>query len=415
MNFDKKESKSNHFEEDFHFPAAALRPAALSRGSSNNLFEQDVPRCLPSSGGMSLSGPMSLSDPVYRSLQNDMIQPDYGFGIPSASRKAAPNDLSKLYPADPFASRNIASSPFLQKVAHVHPEIEPPSVPGGYLEPSHHFVSRTSAKVLFNEAETVLELLQEIDFTSTPPEYKIKCCAYRAGEARVPFVVRVFRLDSDMNGKRYAVEFQRRSGDLLYFSEIWAKSIRHFLGKGLVENGKPLPALPVRTLPKLDVEVSEEQLVSALKCLLQMASSSCSDVKSQAVQALAKMSIEDPKVQQVMIDQGCLDTFLDSLKSELEDIHRCAVSGLANLGLNREGVCHTIAQKGGVQSLCLLVSSTNVPQVLRECSRSLRVVATALGQNMVCSEVRRTVASLSCSQDAFVRQQAGQLVQLLRL
>jgi len=265
--------------------------------------------------------------------------------------------------------------------------------------------------------------LGNVDFTVNEPKFKLKCVAYKPGELSLPFVGRVFRLDPDGEGKRYALELQRRSGDVLYFSELWALTKRYFLAKGMVETrsgakGSPMPAaLPLlaRSLPQLDVEVSEEQIQSTVKCLLQMASSECADVKSQAIAALAKMSIADPKTQQLMVSEGCVEALLGALASSLEDVHRCAASALANLGHKRAPVCAAIAKQGGVRSLCDLVSTSETTQVHRECSRALRSIAIAVGVSIVDQALRQTVQTLSGSRDAFVRQQANHLLELLQL
>jgi len=299
-------------------------------------------------------------------------------------------------------------------------DVEPPPVPGGYLEPSSHFFSRASPQLLFRELKGALdgmesELIGTIDVTIVAPKFKLSCVAYKPGELSLPFMARVFRVDPDSDGKRYALELQRRSGDCLHFWEIWSGTKRHFQIKGLVENGKPVPLPLRRPAPKLDVEVTPEQIQSTVKCLLEMASSEYVDVKSQAIQALSKMTVADARTLQLMVSEDCLEMLLKSISSKLEDEHRCAVSALANLGHNCVPVCKSIAAKGGVASLCNLISSTATLHVHRECSRVLRSIAAAVGASVLNQELRHTIQSLSCSQDAYVRQQAGQLVELLHL
>jgi len=87
---------------------------------------------------------------------------------------------------------------------------EPPTAPGGYLEPSYHFISRVKPTVLLQAIVSVMQN-NGIDFQLNSKKYKVKCALYPIGEPKVPFVASVFQMDSDKMGKRYAVEFQRRS------------------------------------------------------------------------------------------------------------------------------------------------------------------------------------------------------------
>lgn len=90
----------------------------------------------------------------------------------------------------------------------VQERVEPPAVPGNYLEPSYHFFSVASPLVLLQNLLSILQASQ-VDCSIKRDKFKIKSVAYRSG-ARVPFSVRVFSV-GDSSGKRYAVEFQRRS------------------------------------------------------------------------------------------------------------------------------------------------------------------------------------------------------------
>jgi len=246
------------------------------------------------------------------------------------------------------------------------------------------------------------------------PKFKVKCVAFPPGEPKLPFVASVFQMEPDERGKRSAVEFQRRSGDVIYFSNIWAISKQLFREKGLlVDKEESISCAKKLPLPKLDVTVTESQTKETLKCLLQMASSSCCDVKSQAIAALAKMSMED-QTQKLMIEEGCLDAFIDSVSSKVEDIHRCAVSALANLAQNHESVCQRIADKGGVHMLCTLTQS-GAHQVVRECSRVLGSIATFLGSTIVDEEFRGVLEVLRCSRDPFTQQAVEKLFQVLHL
>jgi len=163
-------------------------------------------------------------------------------------------------------------------------------------------------------------------------------------------------------------------------------------------------------VPKLDdVTVTDAQIKETLNCLLQMASSSCCDVKSQAIAALSKMSTE-AQVQKLMIEEACLDAFMDAASSKLEDIHRCAVHALANLA-QYDSICRSIVEKGGVHVLCSL-SHSGANQVVRDCSRALSSIAATLGSSVVDDEFRETLMILRRSPDPFAQQAARQLEDL---
>jgi hypothetical protein len=93
--------------------------------------------------------------------------------------------------------------------AAVAPDTRPPEAPGGYLEPSSHFFTSSTPSDVFHCAIGVLQA-QQVDMIVKQSKFKIKCTAYRSG-ARLPFVVRVFRVDD-----KHAVEFQRRSVSFVF-------------------------------------------------------------------------------------------------------------------------------------------------------------------------------------------------------
>jgi len=385
-----------------------LLPAPLTRSIpySSSLSQPDVYRSL--SSGTSLA-----EGHVYRSI----AEPLSTLGIPppsTLSRKTYTVPSTKLSSFAPLPSQSSDYFSLYRKVEDTPEKVpaEPPTVPGGYLEPSYHFISYSHPLMLLQAVIVILKN-NAIDFDVNYPKFKVKCVAFPPGEPKLPFVASVFRMEPDERGKRCAVEFQRRSGDVIYFSNIWAISKQHFREKGLLVKDESISGAKKLPLPKLDVTVTDAQTKETLKCLLQMASSSCCDVKSQAIAALAKMSMED-ETQKLMIEEGCLDAFIDSVSSKVEDVHRCAVSALANLAQNHESVCRHIADKGGVHLLCTLTQS-GAHQVVRECSRVLGSIATFLGGAIVDEEFRQALEVLRCSRDPFTQKAVEQLFQVLHL
>jgi len=360
-----------------------LRPTTLTRS-----FNPDPFRSLSSE-----------DTPVFRSVSS------YDSDLsPSTLWKSAPSTSSKIssYPDPKKSGLEVTKSAYVEKEILV----EPPTVPGGYLEPSYHVVSRVKPSFLLESIVTFAKS-NGIEFRVLPEKYKVKCVSYPLGESKVPFVASIFLMDPDKQGKRYAVEFQRRSGDILHFSDLWANCRRHFVEKELIEKEKEKDIPKKLVSPKLDdVTVTDKQIRETLQCLLQMASSSCCDVKCQAIAALSKMSTEE-QVQKIMLEEACLDAFLAAASSKMEDIHRCAVYALANLAQS-VSICQLIVEKGGVSILCSL-SHSPTNQVVRDCSRALGSIASKLGTSVVNDEFRETLQTLRCSSDPFTQQAAHQL------
>jgi len=396
-----------------------LRPTVLKRESSafSPFSQPDVYRSY-STDSSDLGSDGLHPTPIYRSVTHDETFPS------SITSDIIPRPKLGASKTSPFSTSHpstidggvlsLMHSPALYKDL---PK-EPPPVPGGYLEPSYHFISRSKPSSLLDAIPKALvslmnkkEIMYGIDFDINPQKYKVKCVAYPLGEPKLPFVVSVFLMDPDDKGKRYALEFQRRSGDVIQFSDIWAKSKRYFQENGFhtekcsVRSSKKLP------LP-LEVPIAESQIRDTLKCLLQMASSSCHDVKSQAVAALSKMSTEEQHQALMLEEEGCLETFIAAVTYPVEDVHRCAVSALANLAHNRLHVCEKIAERNGIKLLCAL-SKSCTKEIVRECLRALLCITRSLHCD-VDDNLQRTIESHRDSRDPFT-QLAVQELQKLQL
>jgi hypothetical protein len=145
--------------------------------------------------------------------------------------------------------------------------VEPPSPPGGYLEPSYHVFSSANPTALVQSVLNVLHQ-QQVDCVVKHEQFKIKCAAYKSC-ARLSFYVHVFSV-GEGSVKRYAVEFQRRSGDALHFSEIYRAAKRTLAENHLIEKVKAssiradTPTAP----PPGDAQISVDQMKDTVKSLL---------------------------------------------------------------------------------------------------------------------------------------------------
>jgi hypothetical protein len=287
--------------------------------------------------------------------------------------------------------------------------VEPPLPPGGYLEPSYHVFSTANPTALIQSVLNVLHQ-QQVDCVAKHEQFKIKCSAYRSC-ARLSFYVHVF--SAGEGSKRYAVEFQRRSGDALHFSEIYRSAKRSLAEQHLIEKVKASsirPDLPAP--PPIDMQITVDQVKDTVKALLLMVTSKYVDLKAQGMVALADLTTSDPKVQKMMVEGGALDAMVEELSCQSQDVQRCAVTGIANLAHEREQVCHKIYDAGAVKQLLVLAKS-ETPQVARECARLLANLGTTLGKKVVDSEFRATLKHIRGGRDSRAREYIAPLIELL--
>jgi len=283
------------------------------------------------------------------------------------------------------------------------PEVNllPPEVPGGYLEPLYHFISCCPPPTILSVLCTSLQQ-HSVDFSFQQKKYRFKCVIY-VGGAKLPFMLSIFRLPSSalaqqqqQQDKKFAIEFQRRSGCVLQFSSIYHRVKKDCEDRGIVEgrstssttsaaaSASPTANAPRFTplpLPLAENKSSVDEARKTLVCLLQMASSEFFDVKQNAFQALSEMS-NDPSMVELFGEGEQM--FLSCLNHKNEDIKRCAISSLANLTQARnESLCIKIVTSGYTKALCSLVVSSPTLQIVREGARLLYNLVNTLGIQIV--------------------------------
>jgi len=356
-------------------------------GNNGMLQEADVMRGVTNSEGL-YGGAAAVS------LDNASL----AFGELTLNPKQAPLSLNPKH--------NAAFVP--QSVTAVNPRVEPPSPPGGYLEPSH-VQSSANPVALIQALLTILRQLG-IDCESKQEHFKIRCTGLK-GYARLSFNVRVWRMDRD-----YAVEFQRRSGCAFHFAEVYRQTKESLAadqllsGAGAVHVSSEARSLPTASPPPLEAVVTVEQLKQSVKALLTMVASPSVDVKVQGIAALADLTASDAQVQKMMVGCGVLEALVRELPVEDEDVQRCAVTGLANLCRDRESACDKVLQAGGVKPLLAMARSKS-PQLLRETARLVVIMGSALGSKVQDDEYRRTLKHLMSVSDPRTRDFASQLLE----
>jgi len=412
---------------DESFPPLSFAPASFP--SQHPIFRDisDLPR--PSPSDFVSSSLTSMSGPdVYRSIPDASggatFAPDSNWngvsafgpsahGYPLQTRK----DLdmpqfssSETYWNDPFSSVHFnkaksiddLSSPLIESFvspAAVINAVAPP-VPD-YVDPFYHFLCTAAPSEVFSSVAASLKR-NGVDVQPKPEKFRMKCTSYPNG-SMVDFVVRIYSKDKT----QCMVECQRRKGDVVPFANLF-KTLKHQMDPKTRDS-----ALVVQTTRDEEMNSGEHSQETA-QCLLLMASSHFVDVKSKAVEALANISCHDRHMQEVLIKQGSLDVLLDGCSKfdQSEDVHRPALTALANLCEGRADVCRTIADKG---LRCLSQKYTcpkeNCPQVVRECAR----VLCNIGHNCMKEQLGNVdclssaIHNLSRSQDPATLQRAHEL------
>jgi len=137
----------------------------------------------------------------------------------------------------------------------------------------------------------------------------------------------------DDDKDKFLVEVQRRSGDVFHFAEIY-NSIKTQLQKSGLINGDEVtdyPHSPSQSSDEYMWDLSDPKQAQAdMKNLLEMCASKYVDVKAEGLRALCHLST-DANVHVLMLELVTVDVCCSSLSSVVEDVHRCALTILANL------------------------------------------------------------------------------------
>jgi len=281
-------------------------------------------------------------------------------------------------------------------------EDEPPKAPS-YIEPNYHFESTSNPNRLFSTIGEVLKAA-DVHFTVKMFKYKYKCVCYRDGGS-IPFDVRIFSLAS-AGAKKYAVEFQRRKGDVIQFASVYRELKDVLAAKGhVVELARPSSQPPPFDLDLPDFPEEEpptsEEYEETVSCLVAMFESRCMDIQSQAIQALAQLTTGIEAAKKAVFKRGW-GVLVSGLASSVEDIHRCAVSGIANLLEDNREVGECIERTQGLIAAIVALVSSGILQVARESARALANLGKQFGPG-VTDEFKQQVRNLPQAQDTLTR------------
>eukprot|EP00456_Euglypha_rotunda_P039790 TRINITY_DN3066_c0_g1_i5.p1 TRINITY_DN3066_c0_g1~~TRINITY_DN3066_c0_g1_i5.p1 ORF type:complete len:192 (-),score=17.48 TRINITY_DN3066_c0_g1_i5:17-592(-) len=124
--------------------------------------------------------------PIFRSVSSSH---DSGLSVPTLLKASPSTSKISSYPDPKKSALEVSKSVFVEKEITV----EPPTVPGGYLEPSYHVVSRVKPLFLLQSIVTFAKA-NSLEFRVLPEKYKVKCVSYPLGESKVPFVASIFQI-----------------------------------------------------------------------------------------------------------------------------------------------------------------------------------------------------------------------------
>jgi len=192
-----------------------------------------------------------------------------------------------------------------------------------------------------------------------PSPFRFNVTAYPVDSCSMTFIARVWA-QSDS----YIVEFQRRSGDVVLFVDLW-DSCRRFLVRSHYVDEIELPPVkqPLPPLPSLTI--SDEEIHESLACLLQMASAEYDDLKVQAIIALSQMSTDAQNLKCMASSDACLKVLLSALENSDDDCHRCALTALHNLVKAKDAAAF-INQNGGFTRACRVLKKTKCGPVVAQ-------------------------------------------------
>jgi len=376
---------------------------------------------------------LSVEQDVYRSLAVDSfgesleqlsLQQDHEFNnqcfsdldFPALSRHQMSmnpkHELSMNPKHEAYTSQSV--NPFEVEAEVCVPSAEPQTPPGGYLDPNCHFFINTPPQQALNQMHDLLKS-KSVDVELWMPCFKLKCQAYRDC-ASVEFYVRVFAATEEQrkeHGRLYAVEFQRRFGDGVAFHQLYNEFKQDYLASSSApspKNAKGSNSLQCPSLDLPDMQCCKIQQANVLKSLLSMCESDCVDVKAQAIIALAEMTVNaNCELKTAMFECGVVKVFIRSLCCKYSDVHRCAVTGLANMISCRRNytLCDGLLSNGEALDSISELIRTGCPQVVRECARSFAFLADTMPDKVRNDDcVKNCVQALLSSEDSQAREMA---------
>lgn len=316
----------------------------------------------------------------------------------------------------------------------------PPAAPVAYLEPySHFYVESSNESDLFSSLRATLHSSQDavIDCNCHADQFTIHCTTY-SDHLSLQFIARIYSTDTS---NKYVVELQKRRGDSFMFHTIYKLVEKELLQQGKSEASSdgsldlhalaaslPVPSLSAHRTPELpaslvakslsaDVHPSSSSLASpcrddimeTIRCLLDMACSDCADIAINGIAGLASLSSSKCALTlELLSSPEYLSSIIPLLSSKCENIHRCALTVLANLSQNSPSVSTFILEQEEAMAQLSKRSQSPTLQVVRETARVINSICSSLPSSQLIQQetVKHTVLRLAQCSDATAKQHA---------
>lgn len=316
----------------------------------------------------------------------------------------------------------------------------PPLAPIAYLEPYSHFYTESSdVSGLFSTLRSTLQNSQDaiIDCNCHADQFTIHCTTY-ADHLSLQFIARIYSTDSP---NKFIVELQKRKGDGFMFHHIYklvenelchrnsnnSLSTECSLDLAALAASLPMPSLTAHRAPELpaalplpdsdDVNSSNhpvptrDDIIETIRCLLDMACSDCSDIGINGIAGLASLSSSKCALTRELLSSSeYVSNIISLLSSGCENIHRCALTVLANLCQNSPQVSSYVLENQDAVTQLAQLSQSSVSQVVRETARTINAICSSIPNSLAVQQdsLKNIVVRLAQSDDVVTRQQATQ-------
>jgi hypothetical protein len=275
---------------------------------------------------------------------------------------------------------------------------EPAALPSSkhFLEKHSHFFVKPSVSAR-DASALILASLKEslVDTEIDPDRYRVRCDAYPDG-SHVIFHVNFYLTvaSSDTEPGMVVVEYQRRHGDVIIFSELYRQGLRAMHKVGAVQEQKLrdlgfaglqwapgyLPPDTVPCAPRPVTDLSRSGAEASLGHMADMLQSTYCDVKMNAAEAAGALSA-DAHNQLPIANSSLGEVLVQNLACESADVRRACCTAVAHLAANKEAAQRLCALGAGAR-LVELIEQPFCQQSVREAGRGLSNLSKVAGADL---------------------------------
>lgn len=227
----------------------------------------------------------------------------------------------------------------------------------------------------FHSIETVITMIESElnNILEVSYEFSHQKCrwegVYLCGPTRCKFEFNVYKTS---NGS-YLIEGNRLSGDNISFGAIFRRVRQKFSSDNSVSTS-PTSVMDFQhiPLPEVAIELTSQEIASAMVPILAMASSGMCESQVCAAQIFCDLSLQQ-NMHEIMCGSECVNALVKLMNVDFDYCNQHAICALANLSSSRS--CQEILVKNTsfLQQMLQLCSngSYNTAEMRRECARLL--------------------------------------------